>query len=95
MELLGRYSNWTYWVDRTSWMWHHATNRPRGPAVLRATVRKLSSEEVDVLVERYRSGATMAELGELFKIHRTTVSAHLRRATSGSPEASCRVKSKS
>jgi DNA-directed RNA polymerase specialized sigma24 family protein len=56
------------------------TNRPGVSAIIRATVRKLSSDEVDVLVERYRSGATMMELAELFNIHRTTVSAHLRRA---------------
>jgi DNA-directed RNA polymerase specialized sigma24 family protein len=56
-------------------------NRPHVPTVIRGTVRKLSSEEVDVLVERYRSGATMIELADLFKIHRTTVAAQLRRAS--------------
>jgi DNA-binding CsgD family transcriptional regulator len=35
---------------------------------------------VVVLAERYRAGATMIELAEQFRVHRTTVSAHLRRA---------------
>jgi len=43
------------------------------------TVRKLSSQEGVVLVEGYRAGATMIELAEQGKVHRTTVSAHLRR----------------
>jgi DNA-binding NarL/FixJ family response regulator len=56
---------------------HRTSQRRRNPPK-RGTDRKLSSEEVVVLVERYRAGATMIELAEQFKIHRTTVSAHLR-----------------
>jgi DNA-binding NarL/FixJ family response regulator len=55
------------------------SERSSAPAK-RGTVRKLSTEEVVVLVERYWAGATMIGLAEQFKVHRTTVSAHLRRA---------------
>jgi DNA-binding NarL/FixJ family response regulator len=79
VELLGRYSNWTYWIDRTESVLRDVSERSWAPAE-RGIVRKLSSEEVVVLVERYRAGATMIELAEQFEVHRTTVSAHLRRA---------------
>jgi hypothetical protein len=79
MELLGRYSKWTYWIDRTGSLQRLVSREPSVP-VRHRRVRKLSIEKVDVLVELYRSGATMIELAEEFKVHRTTVSAHLRRA---------------
>jgi DNA-binding CsgD family transcriptional regulator len=78
VELVGRYSKWTYWVQLTNTLQRHRSKRPRR-LVKRAPVRKLSTEEVAVLLERYRSGATMIELAGQFKIHRTTVSAQLRR----------------
>jgi transposase len=46
---------------------------------LRSTVRRLSFEEVAALVDGYQEGATVYELAERFKIHRVTVSEHLRR----------------
>jgi hypothetical protein len=55
VELLGRYSKWTYWIDRTDSVLRHVSERSWAPAK-RGTVRNLSSEEVVVLVERYRAG---------------------------------------
>jgi hypothetical protein len=42
-------------------------------------VRRLSDEQVATLVDRYVDGATMNALADLFQIHRTTVSLHLKR----------------
>jgi DNA-binding transcriptional ArsR family regulator len=80
VELLGRYSNranWTNLLERLN-----RYDQPKRPAssTRRRTVRRLRRNEADMLVRRYRSGTTVCELASLFKIHRTTVSAHLRRA---------------
>ncbi|WP_280317116.1 hypothetical protein [Nocardia wallacei] len=42
--------------------------------------RKLQPEEVAELVDAYRRGVSMVELGRRFEMHRNTVEAHLRRA---------------
>jgi hypothetical protein len=79
VELLGRYSNWTSWIDCLQSVdqegGHGRQNRPRA----RGTARRLSDGDVTDLVARYRDGATVDDLAERFSIHRTTASAHLRR----------------
>ena len=40
--------------------------------------RRLTAEQIDELVDAYKAGATAKELGERFKIHKTTVGKHLR-----------------
>jgi predicted DNA-binding protein YlxM (UPF0122 family) len=42
-------------------------------------VRRLSDEQLASLIDSYVDGATMNDLAELYKIHRTTVSLHLKR----------------
>ena len=42
-------------------------------------VRRLSDEQVAMLVGRYVDGATIKDLAKYFKIHRATVSMHLLR----------------
>ncbi|MBF6099343.1 hypothetical protein IU510_14780 [Nocardia cyriacigeorgica] len=42
--------------------------------------RKLQPEEIAELVDAYRRGVSMVELGRRFEMHRNTVEAHLRRA---------------
>ena len=77
VELLGRYSSWTYWTDRVRSLdqtgERRGESRPRG----RATAQRLSERDVTDLITRYRDGATVYDLAERFNIHRTTVSAHL------------------
>ncbi len=41
--------------------------------------RRMSQEEVDVLIGEFRAGATVTQLAERFDVHRTTVMAQLRR----------------
>ena len=81
VDLLGRYSRWTYWKKDTERIFHHTLRDGRrrvGP--LPQQVRKLADQEVARLVGTYQAGATVYELAEEFKIHRTTVSLHLQRA---------------
>jgi IS30 family transposase len=49
------------------------------PKPVRRKVRQLSQDEVDRLVEEYKNGKTVYELGAEFSIHRTTVSRILER----------------
>ena len=42
--------------------------------------RRLSPEHRDQLIDEYRAGASMLALAKRWKIHRTTVAEHLRRA---------------
>ena len=49
------------------------------PKGFRRQVKRLSGDEVVRLVDAYRSGRTVYELGREFGIHRTTVGAILRR----------------
>ena len=44
-----------------------------------ARLRRLSTGEVEGLIEKYRSGATVKTLAEEYAIHRSTVMDHLRR----------------
>jgi DNA-binding transcriptional ArsR family regulator len=78
-ELLGRYSNWTSWANRTRSIERTGANRPETSPRTRGTARRLSDDEVTELVARYHAGATIYDLAERFKIHRTTVSQHLHR----------------
>jgi lambda repressor-like predicted transcriptional regulator len=81
VELLGRYSRWTYWKKNAERILGHTLQDGRKAGrPLRQLVRKLANEEVSRLVEAYQAGATVYELAEEFKIHRTTVSLHLERA---------------
>jgi transposase-like protein len=57
---------------------HHRTPTGR-PAGHPPSGRKLSTAEIDKLVQQYKSGATVYELAEQFGIHRTTASLHLHR----------------
>jgi len=78
VELLGRYSNWTNWTKRVE----QASSSRRSATeahTQRGVVRRLDPESVAALVAGYRAGATVYELAERFKIHRTTVSDHLYR----------------
>lgn len=42
--------------------------------------RRLTAEQVDQLLDEYRAGASMKDLANQWRLHRTTVAAHLRRA---------------
>ena len=46
----------------------------------RQAVATLSAEDVEVLIDGYKDGATVYELARRLGIHRTTVSQHLRRS---------------
>jgi DNA-binding transcriptional ArsR family regulator len=50
------------------------TSRP-----IRHRVRRLEDDQVDQLVGAFIAGATITQLVDRFKVHRTTVMAHLRR----------------
>jgi len=79
VELLGRYSNWANWTDILERLRQSRRSGRLKAPVNRGIVRQLSDEQVAKLVDRYLDGATMLELSELFEIHRTTVSLHLKR----------------
>ncbi|HEY6737024.1 MAG TPA: hypothetical protein VI322_04895 [Candidatus Saccharimonadia bacterium] len=79
VELLGCYSNWAYWTKRVSSLLRATDQRPPGTIRNRVAIRKLSDEEIAELVNAYRGGATVRELGARFGVHRTTVSSHLLR----------------
>ncbi len=46
----------------------------------RQVQRRLTAEQVDQLLSEYRAGATMNDLAKRWRLHRTTVAAHLRQA---------------
>src|ERR1019366_6221183 len=76
----GRYSNLADWAKELRQLSAMAGQpRLREQSKLHQVVRRLRADEVNALVARYESGATVYELAALFKIHRTTVSAHLHR----------------
>lgn len=52
----------------------------RNRKTLQERVKRLSEAETAALIEAYKQGATVYELGRRFGIHRTTVSEHLHRA---------------
>ncbi len=52
----------------------------RNGKTLQERVKRLSEAETAALIEAYKQGATVYELGRRFGIHRTTVSEHLHRA---------------
>jgi hypothetical protein len=80
VELLGRYSKWEYWIERTYRLSEMTleTEETRQPRPY-AAVRKLTSDQVQELIVLYESGATLNELAAKFEIQRQTVSAHLHR----------------
>ena len=45
----------------------------------RQVQRRLTAEQVDQLRSEYRAGASMKDLAKQWRLHRTTVAAHLRR----------------
>jgi transposase len=77
VELLGRYSNWTSWANHLPGADKPGELRREGRSRARGKARRLSEYDVTDLVTRYSDGATVYDLAERFKIHRTTVSAHL------------------
>jgi hypothetical protein len=79
VELLGRYSNWAYWTDRTRALAENRANRVNRARIPRGRARRLTQDEASALADGYQAGATVHELAAQFKIHRTTVSGHLRR----------------
>jgi hypothetical protein len=80
VELLGHYSNQTIWAKRISSLANIAgRDREDTGRGLHSRVRKLTKDEVSVLVACYEPGATVYDLAEQFNIHRTTVSFHLHR----------------
>jgi uncharacterized protein (DUF433 family) len=48
--------------------------------VKRQVQRRLTPEQVEQLVARYRAGDNMQELARNWRLHRTTIAEHLRRA---------------
>ncbi len=42
--------------------------------------RRLTAEQVDQLLSEYRAGASMKDLADQWRLHRSTVAAHLGRA---------------
>jgi len=79
VELLGRYSNWTSWTDRLQVLGETDSRRREDSPVGRGVARRLTRDEVAQLAVEYQNGATVYDLAERFKIHRTTVSQHLHR----------------
>jgi|SRR5829696_658976 len=79
VEPLGRYSNWACWTDLVLRLGQfRQAGRPEASAG-RGLVRRLSEGQVAKLIDGYLHGVTMKELASYFKIHRTTVSLHLKR----------------
>ena len=84
VDLLGRYSKWTYWKKNAQRIFGYTIPKHTNPPkAVHACVRKLSASEIARLAENYQAGATITDLAAAFKIHRTTVSQHLLR--SGTP----------
>ena len=81
VELLGYYSKWTYWKERTDRIFRYTIRKSSNPAILLQNHhRKLSAAQIGQLVEQYQAGATVYELATAFKIHRVTASQHLQRS---------------
>jgi hypothetical protein len=78
VELLGRYSSYSYWIKRIKQAQGCVRTVAKKPR-LHTVVRKLTAEQVDALVAGYLAGATVYELAIRFAIHRVTLSAHLGR----------------
>jgi hypothetical protein len=79
VELLGRYSNRTDWAELVGSLGRKCRRAVPEAPLSRGIVRRLSDEQVAELIDRYLDGATMNALAELFEVHRTTVSLHLKR----------------
>ena len=80
VELLGCYSKRTSWTKCLRNLADLSLgDRSRAVRRLRRRVVTLSAAEIADLVDGYRSGTTVYELANRFKIHRTTVSQHLHR----------------
>ena len=79
MDLLGPYSNWTDWTELVERLERKGPRSVAEVPVNRGIVQRLTDEQVLQLVDGYRGGARIYELAALFKIHRTTVSLHLRK----------------
>jgi predicted DNA-binding protein YlxM (UPF0122 family) len=79
VELLGRYSSQTLWAKRLSDLNRGHMRRSSPPPSVRRVARRLSQRQLADLVAGYEAGATVYSLAERFKIHRVTVSQHLRR----------------
>jgi hypothetical protein len=67
-----------------SWLNEHPDWRDLEPALssapqIKQVQRRLDPTEEQRVIEAYLSGKTVYEVGEQFKIHRTTVSAIMRR----------------
>lgn len=86
MDILGTYSNLRAGEIPVLALISDAQRR-RTPSVnrnkqaLQNGTRRLSEDEITRLVDAYEQGESVYQLGRRFGIHRTTVSAHLRRTS--------------
>lgn len=83
VELVHLYSNREAWLETLRQLLIKATSarRPHGQPVSRQTQIRLNPHQATALAAAYRDGLTMKELAQRFGVHRTTVSALLRRHT--------------
>ena len=82
VELLGSYSNQTYVLDRLITITSLKTTERATDQVKRKPQqrhRRLTSEQTRELIQRYKTGETLRQLGDAFKVHRKTVSVILKR----------------
>lgn len=79
MELLGRYSNWTYWTEPIAALPVVSRSGTNATPCKRRVLRKLSGDEVADLMQRYPDDTGTYALAERFGVHRVTVTVHLRR----------------
>jgi lambda repressor-like predicted transcriptional regulator len=77
VELLGCYSNRTYWIKLAQTLDQNRTRKADVPLRERQIVRRLSEDEVTKLVYGYQAGANVYELAKQFGVHRVTVSERL------------------
>jgi hypothetical protein len=80
VELLGRYSSYTYWTERVESLGKTVSERQERRPRVRKSARRLAKHQVSELIAGYQDGATVYELAQRFRIHRVTVSALLHRS---------------
>lgn len=78
-QSLPRYSSWANWTNLLDGLRQSRQSGRPEASTSRGIVRRLSYEQVARLIDRHLGGATITDLAEFFKIHRTTVSLHLKR----------------
>ena len=81
MDLLGRYSNpGDLWPTLERLQALPRGRRSKAPRRAKQVQTRLSPTDVDRLIERYTTGATINDLAAEFSINRTTVMKHIERA---------------